>query len=313
MVTNEQFLAALAGDLPEDERIIVCHFLGDPDEAGIPAWRPRPWRPGKECAAGLDENVYATVASFRKASDNTWRRRGELFAAGRSLMIDDLGTKLPMDTVAPLKPSAMVETSPGNYQCWYFLAEPVTDRLRFDALIRAFIAQQLLGGVDTGMSGVTRVGRLPLGRNGKAKYGGWSVRLAEWDPERRVTAEELIRAYGLRLEGQMRPMRRVLPSDLQLRGEMFVAHFRWLQQRGMLKREKPDISGWYEMTCPWVDGHTGRADTGAALREPFEENGWYGAFRCHHGHCLQRGWQDLTDWINDNATTEKVTDDRFDW
>ena len=63
------------------------------------------------------------------------------------------------------------------------------------------------------------------------------------------------------------------------------------------KRPEPDPSGWIEMRCPWVDEHTAGADTGAAIREPAEENGYYGAFRCHHGHCADRGWADLTDLI----------------
>jgi hypothetical protein len=72
----------------------------------------------------------------------------------------------------------------------------------------------------------------------------------------------------------------------------------------MLKREEPDLSGWIEMRCPWVEDHSGGTDTGAAIREPAPENEYYGAFRCHHGHCLSKGWADLTDWINEEAVEE---------
>jgi hypothetical protein len=40
------------------------------------------------------------------------------------------------------------------------------------------------------------------------------------------------------------------------------------------------------------------------VREPASENDWYGAFRCHHGHCLGKGWKDLTDWVNEQSVEE---------
>ena len=67
---------------------------------------------------------------------------------------------------------------------------------------------------------------------------------------------------------------------------------------GMIKREEADYSGWIQITCPWTDDHADGADTGAAIREPAEENEFYGAFRCHHGHCADRGWRDLTEWLS---------------
>ena len=66
----------------------------------------------------------------------------------------------------------------------------------------------------------------------------------------------------------------------------------------MVKMEEPDMSGWQDVTCPWTDGHTGGVDNGAAIREPAEENGWTGAFRCHHGTCEGKGWRELTEWLS---------------
>jgi hypothetical protein len=74
-----------------------------------------------------------------------------------------------------------------------------------------------------------------------------------------------------------------------------------LRAAHMIKREEPDYSGWMQVVCPWTDDHSAGADTGAAVRMPAQENEWCGAFRCHHGHCEERGWRDLTDYIAKHA------------
>lgn len=303
---RDEFLEALAGELPEDERMILCGFVGDPGKVGPSAWRPRPWRPGRAIDLGAGANAYVTVASFVRASDNSFRRRTETFAAGLALMVDDVGTKVDLDVVRGVPPTARVETSPNNEQWWYMLDAPERDAAKFDALIRAFIAGKLLG-ADPGMSGITRVGRLPAHTNGKPQHGGWRCALRELRPERRFSPEELLVAFGLTLNGRREPARRLLTEEALERNRSFGVHYAWLRERRMLKRPGPDMSGWVEMTCPWVGEHTGAADTGAAIREPAAENEYHGAFRCHHGHCADRGWADLTDWIAD-ASAEELQD-----
>lgn len=306
MLNNETFLTELSRGIGEGERVILCGFEGDPDTAGPSAWRPRAWRAGKEVPFSRAANLYTTISSFHRARDGTWRRRGECWSGGLALMVDDLGTKIPMDTVSPLPPTALVETSPSNFQAWYFLDAPIRDIATFDAMIRAFISQRLLG-ADPGMSGVTRVGRLPISTNGKLKYGGaFPVRIVEWEPGRRFDMGGLLRAFGLRLEGRRDVLgrERLAPAMHEELAALWLHHWRWLAGRGMLKRGEPDVSGWYEMTCPWVADHSGRSDTGAAIREPAPDNGWNGAFRCHHGHCAGRGWRELTDWIVDTIAEE---------
>jgi hypothetical protein len=304
----ERFLQALAGKLPDDERLILCGFVGDPETAGPTAWRPRPWRPGREIVLSPKANGYVTVGSFRRAGDGSFRRRTETFAAGLALMVDDVGTKVPLGSMVAengypiLPPSAIVETSPGNFQWWYFLAEPERDMVRFDGVIRAFISGKLLG-ADPGMSGVTRVGRIPGFVNGKAKHNGWVVRLVTLD-DRRYTIGEMLDAFKLTINGR-RVIREQLPTEDAIeRNRAFSGVFKFLGQRGMLKKEHPDPSGWTEMSCPWIGDHTNGADTGAAIREPAAENDYYGAFRCHHGHCADKGWSELTEWINELAAEE---------
>ena len=307
----DEFLAALGAGMPKEERLIICAFVGDPNSVGPNAWKPRPWTLGREIDLLTRANAYVTVSSFGQASDTSYRRRAETFRAGRALMVDDVGTKVDPSRVAMLPPSARIETSSGNEQWWYFFREPERDAKKFDDLIKSFIAGSLLG-KDPGMSGITRVGRLPGFTNGKPAYNGWITRLHDLN-DRRFSIDEIFDAFSLtRLSRTFRP-ERATPADRAERIAAFYVAFKWLLQRGQLKATEPDMSGWTEMTCPWIEEHTGGADTGAAIREPREENGYYGGFRCHHGHCQEKGWRDLTQWISELAGEELDEAAKLTW
>lgn len=306
MTEAEEFLAALGRELAEEERLILCGFRGDPSAVGPTAWRPRPWKPGREVPFDPRDNVYVAVAAFGRAPDGSFRRRTDTFRSGRALMVDDVGTKVDPSVVERLRPSAIVETSPGNQQWWYLLDSPQRDVSRFDALVRAFIAGKLLG-ADPGMSGVNRVGRLPGFTNGKPANNGWICKLRHFDGDRRFEVEDLIREFGLSLVGRRYAEPVALVADRAERIRAFIQTRRRMAELGLLKRAgESDPSGWIEVSCPWLSEHTNSTDTGAAIREPADENGWYGAFRCHHGHCADRGWGDLTDALEeaDVATIE---------
>lgn len=301
----KEFLAAMVPTLPEDQRMIVCGFEGDPTAAPPYAWKPKPWQPGGKLGLARDWNAYITVSSFFISADHTWRRRKSLFAGGYALMVDDVGTG-GTAKVNPEKinvyPSAKIETSPGNFQYWYFLDSPEPNAPHFDAVIRAFIAGKLLG-LDPGMAGVTRVGRLPGFTNGKKKYRGFTTRLVELN-DRSFSIQDLIDRFYLELRGQQRDLPFVATQEHIRRNRAFLPVYKFLRMRGMLKRDEPDPSGWTEMTCPWVEAHTDGIDNGAAICEPAQENAYWGAFRCHHGHCLDKTWRHLTEWIHDIAADE---------
>lgn len=300
----DAFYGAMRKHLPEHARLMLCQFRGDPNVDSKGRWRARVLNDTSMIDEGA--NVYLCVSAMQKNARGEFRRRKENFAGGLLLMIDDVGSgqgsKFPLSTLDALPPTALIETSPDNHQAMYFFDRLVDDLEEFDALIRAFIQRKFLGR-DTGQAGVNRVFRPPAGVNGKPKYGGWRVRLAAWHPERRYSVQQITAAFGLSLV-----RRRVPPIDagmeLAAKGGR-IRHFMQvratLRAAGWLKREDADYSGWIPVRCPWTTYHTGRADTGAAIRMPAEDNAWHGAFRCHHGHCDGRGWRDLTEWINDDV------------
>lgn len=299
---GEPFLNALGAAVGAGERLILCAFPGDPYSAPPSAWKPRPWLPGRGVDLSPAMNAYVTVASFGRAADGSFRRRTETFAGGLALMVDDVGTRVEAEKVASMTPSAIVETSPQNFQYWYFLDEPCRDPALFDGLIRAFISGKLLG-ADPGMSGITRVGRIPGFVNGKTKYNGWRCELRELN-ERRYTPQALLQGFNLSINGQRFRREPLHSADALERNRAFSTVYKFLSQRRMLKRREPDPSGWTEMTCPWVHDHSQQVDNGAAIREPAPENDFYGAFRCFHGHCIDKGWRELTEWIAEQAAEE---------
>lgn len=309
-----EFLCALGEGLTEDERIILCGFFGNPADAEPSWWKPLPWHPKqREPRMNAGWNGYVTVGAFGKADDGTFRRRTATWTGGLALMVDDVGTKVDPDVVAALEPSAKILTSPGNEQWWYFFTDPERELGRFDAMIRAFIESKLLG-KDPGMAGVARVGRLPAFQNLKPEYGGFTTKTTLLT-NRRYDFEEVRDAFGLELSGRLERRQRLVPEDATERMAAFTEHYKFLRLMGQFKREAPDRSGWTEMHCPWVHEHTRGIDNGAGMREPAEENGWAGAFVCHHGSHQARTLAHLTDWIAEQAVEQlqRINDRAIGW
>lgn len=288
--------------VPSEGRVMMCAFRGDPNADIAGKWRAKVLN----TTDLIDEkaNVYLCVSAMKKNERGEFRRRKENFAGGLLLMIDDIGSgkgaKFPMSVLDPLPPTAMIETSPDNFQAMYFFDSLVEDMDEFDALIRAFIQRQFLG-TDTGQAGVNRVFRPPAGVNGKPKYGGWNVRCTDWHPERRYSVKEIAKAFKLSLV-KARPIPRDVGMATAAKAESiraFIDTRAMLRAGGFLKSEVADYSGWIPVRCPWTADHTDQADNGAAIRLPSEENRFVGAFRCFHGHCETRGWRELTDWLLD--------------
>lgn len=305
----KEFFNALNHFAPTEGRVMYCQFRGDPNDDTPGKWRAKVLN--NPDAVDSDANLYVCVSAMKRNQHGEFRRRKENFAGGLCLMIDDLGTglgaKQPMSTIERLQPTALIETSPDNYQAIYMFDRLETDMLKFEALIRAFVHNCLLTAANSGMEGVNRVFRPPAGINGKGKYKKegqvWRVRLAEWHPENRYSIDRIAAAFGLSLvkENRMPPDPSIMNSN---KGELIRAYVeakRVLRYADMLKREEPNRSGWIDIQCPWTENHTDQADNGASIREPDADNGWSGAFRCHHGGCAEKHWRDLTDYINDGV------------
>ena len=293
---NQEFMCGMFPVLPHEARAVVCGFPGDPNNPPEYAWAVKP--------VGINDlgnlralidgslNNYVAVSSFYPDDSGKYRRRKTQFAALHAVMIDDLGDGIgsKMDIgLLRVDPTVMIETSPNNYQAWLRLDPPISDGNVAWRLIKAMIKQGLMASIDPGMDGVTRVGRLPMGINGKPKYGGWQCRAVDVDYSIVFSAEQLIEAFGLDLgavKGRAGPRS---PVKIDPGDDPYLAV---LNDLGMVTGE-PEIyegSVKFSIECPWIEEHTDRADTGTAYFIG-------GGFCCHHGHCQGRRFADVKQWM----------------
>ena len=302
MISNHNFLANAFAVCGNDETPWVTGFPGDPNAIHQAMWGGRSALPLPGFIRDRNNNFVA-VSSFKRGSDGKYHRRKQNFSAMHVVMVDDVGTKIDHNKLA-LPPSALVETSPANFQAWYFLSQPERDRQKAEALIKGMIASGLTSdGADPGMNGVTRYGRLPVGVNGKAKYveklgGPFIQRVATWSPELRYSIDEIANAYGVTMTmpakrcttGRMRSRKDLIPGSTD-------SHLVLLDSAGLYIEPISSLEGGHHIICPWVNEHTDQEPSGTVYFEPSDQNNSGGGFKCHHGHCQKRTIADLNHFL----------------
>lgn len=311
-----QFVGILEQMVPPEARLIMCQFSGDPDTVtDATKWKPKVW---KSALVQEGWNVYLCISAMgRGGIGDKFRRTKECWEGGLAIMVDDLGTKLPLELIDKLEPTALIETSPSNYQAIYVFSALVDRLAEQEALINNFVERYAKeeGKRDPGMTGINRVFRPPFGINGKAKYRDeknkpWRVKLTRFNPAARYTPQEIADAFGITLDAPLRNFRstrKLGDRDARIADfERLVTH---LLRSGVLKnRQRPfNRAGWAEVHCPWRDNHTNGADNGASIRWPAEDNDYNGAFKCHHGHCEDKTWSDFTQMVTDQIGDELDT------
>jgi len=188
-VSNHEFLAAhrLMNELSDGDVSVqwICHFQGV-----YGSWAGKVYNPNENLEFPQD-NTYFCI-SLLKPINGKIERKKEYFAALPCIVLDDIGTKaLPPD----LKPSWIIETSPGNQQWGYLLCKPITNITEADAVIKAIIDA---GYCDPGAGGpATRYMRLPCGSNAKIEHSnknnGHPIphKTVLWQPDKYFTLEEI--------------------------------------------------------------------------------------------------------------------------
>lgn len=308
-LSNNDFLQAVFGSLPEDVCPVLVSFSGNPQEVPRSSWWGFPWH--GEIDPPAEQNNYFSLAVFRPDETGKYRRQKSQFQALHVVMLDDVGTKVSGERVT-LPPTWLLETSPGNCQAGYLFKEPLTDGRVADRLMEAIVAAHLC---DPGANGPrARLARLPVAVNGKHTP-PYACRMLQWTPALRYTVEELV--DGLQLEmalpGRPKRMRKRTDKDGPIDSDLVWiprpdenAVLVALGQRGLYKT--PLGEGKHDITCPWVGEHTDQLDNGTAYFEPDEL--WpIGGFKCMHGHCAHRNVRDLLSelQVDINAARMKPT------
>jgi len=303
-LSNEDFLRNVFG--ADWTRAHVCGFRQDPgtlDAEGLRhLWAGGPAKPGLEHFTD-DVNAFFVISVFHPdPSDGKQRRRKANFDAAHCIVIDDVdlrgmgaktSAKVPAEKVK-LDPSWALETSPGNFQLGYILKNGDPRGGKVSALLDALVASGLCpDGSDPGMKGVTRYVRLPVGKNTKAKYGkpGWDHVLGSWHPKRTYTLEAIADAYGVRAEVD------AAEDDLLggTRGSFTPQDdVIWNAILNSGTAQSEDLAaGKLHVTCPFVEDHTGRADSGCTYLGD-------GRWSCFHGHCDERPFEEFTAKFREN-------------
>ncbi len=134
-IANADFVTAVFPILPEGAFAAVCSKSNDLGLGGWAASR------ADQVAVNLSAatNNYLGCASFYPGNDGSFKARKAQFAACHFLMLDDLGTKVPLDRLADFELSWLIETSPGNHQGGIILGEPLTDGAVAVRLLNAVI------------------------------------------------------------------------------------------------------------------------------------------------------------------------------
>lgn len=290
-ITNKMFLEALFGD--DAPWVHVTDFAYDP--ADIPKERHlAAWAGDYASRRAMQQgtNQYFTISCFYADEEGKARRRKALFRHTPVIVLDDVKEKLSMSEVSKLpQPSWILETSPGSEQWGYILQTPCDDRGRVENLLDGLVANGLApDGKDPGMKGVTRYVRLPEGYNTKASkmVNGqpFKCQMISWRPERRTTLEALAAPFAVNLDALRREQRVDGASDIPDHPLLHVTD--------LIHVKEVRSDGRFDITCPWVDEHTGADDSGAAV---FTNDDLSIGFKCHHGACQHRTGKHLLDFI----------------
>ncbi len=289
-ISNADFVEAVCKDLPDGASVAVCTKSGDPTTGGWVAMQ-----------AALDmsrltaeRNNYLNCSVFMPSEEGAFSVKKTQFAGCMFLLLDDLGTKIPLVRLKKFKLSWMIETSPGNYQGGIMLAAPITDGAVATQLLSAIIAAGLCDAGSTGP--LSRWARLPVAINGKPKYANedgaaFRCRLVEWRPDMRYTPEQIVDGLNLELNPVLQVKQEasteVSHNTVSYDNDVWVPRsdenpvVTALKEKGLYKT--PLGSGKHDVTCPWVHEHTDMLDTGAAYFEPSDQHP-LGGYCCQHSH-----------------------------
>jgi len=268
-----EFLKSLA---PEGETFLIVKqmptkaYHGDGTPKYVwPAMMPDKWRGPAAW--------YGNTASFIVN-----RFKGRISASSANaehvlvLILDDVGTK---SKLPPLKPTWIIETSPGNYQYGYvFSIQPTL--AEYSAAIIAIAAA---GYTDVGAINPVRNFRLPGSLNLKAGNNNFAARLVEFNQTIEYTLAEICHALN------------VVPDDpnttkfqrMHLTDNGMDDVLGWLSTRGAVV-DRGNTDGWYGVVCPNAHEHSDGQPAGRY--QPVNR-----AYCCFHSHC---GDWDSTRFLN---------------
>jgi RepB DNA-primase from phage plasmid len=341
----EEFLRELGKGIPENERVMV----GYADEATVQTdpetgkklnggWWPLPYKDGKYI--NVNANCYACISSSVKTPNpktgkyRYWRGESS-FGHGLALMVDDIGHGTGSkgafeinEIIKILPPTCIIETSPNNFQVWYFLDTPCGDMRYFKAFLVCFVNHVLKAkGGDATIRDVSRYGRMPCGKNNKRMADGTLKYPSEFRVHKRVadygvrySIERIAAAFGVIIEVPVKKEVRVDWEDVKIDAK-WLSMAEWIlnkarQGEGAGGEVSMNMSGKFRIKCPWGDEHENNDPYGAYFRGGIDGAEHEFVFGCAHDTCrkARRTWSAFVDKVVMPHVYEKIKEaNRTDW
>ena len=194
------------------------------------------------------------------------------------MMLDDIGTKSNMP---PLTPTAIVETSPGNYQWWYAYSDQPTVEEHCAALEAIAAA----GYTDPGATNAVRNCRLPGSVNVKPGREAFVCKQMFFDPSREFTLAQICEEFGV-TPAEPGTARQITFRVKDTGNDNVLA---WLNENSLVT-SNVNAEGWCGIVCPNHAEHTdGQIE---ARYKPLDRS-----FCCYHSHCDHIDSRFFCDWV----------------
>lgn len=296
MITRQEFLDVIFGEIEDDEFVCVSRALPKKDGSGMwfdnhletdRAWRK--WNPDKKASAW-----YYNISSV----DGAMNAKGTMVSRGRAnlkyyyvLVLDDLGDKTDFPAV---EPTYKLESSVASFQWGYALVKG-SDFERFEALVQA-IHEKGFG--DAGAGGSYRLVRIPGSANLKPGKQEFRSRITEWNPDRYWTLDGLAAAFGIDLDAL--PVKDLASVSNRSGGAQALQGIDpmldWLADAGHVVSDNG--GEWVDIVCPWADQHTSGANTGCYSPLGRGRGDWVQtrSWSCLHEHCLNKKISEFVGW-----------------
>lgn len=260
---------------------------------------------------GRGRALYFNTSSCVPDHEGILRHKKDLFSALHVLVLDDVGTKIPIDRIpGDLPPTYIIETSAGNFQYGYVLENPITDVDKATAVIQA---AALAGLTDSGGLMATKIVRLPEGLNGKPGIKeDFKVNITlddgpYWEPdlliERLRCSIDGIPVTWESIQAGDTPLAKKYHNKTSVYAQnadgVIDPVLEWLYENDMVLGDSG--GDWVDIECPWCEMHTsGNNSAGYAPIGRGSSPNTRG-FKCFHDHCKNRNTVDFILWMLANS------------
>lgn len=228
--------------------------------------------------------IFTTVNAMNPSYENGYARRRKTDVARVRAIVADWDTPNKPLPKMPLKPSMLIETSPGKFHLYWCTDDMPLEM--FEQVQRGVVTTL---GSDASIIDLSREMRVPGFMHTKDPTNPFCVDLVECHGKR-YPAAKLIAAFPF--DPKSKTVHEKWDGTVRAKTAITEAVM------AAMFEKKADGGKAYALPCPWASEHTtDSTKTSTAYYPPSEDNGGAGYFKCMHAHCAQRTAADFDAWI----------------